>query len=48
MSDWMDILAKPRALARRRREHKRREEMGQVYHRTRAGVGIVGQALRKR
>jgi len=48
MIDWMDILAKPPALAQRRREHKRVWRIGDVYHRTRAGKGLVGQALRKR
>ena len=47
MTDWMDIIAKPRALARRRREHKRTEEQGQVYHRTVKGVGLVGRVLRR-
>ena len=47
MIDWMDIIAKPRALAQRRWEHKREWRPGDVYHRTVKGAGLVGRVLRR-
>lgn len=44
----MDIIAKPRALAKRRREKRRDWREGDVYHRTTAGRGLVGRLIREK
>lgn len=46
--NWMDIVSKPAPIAKRRKEHKRRWQQGDVYHRTSNGRGVVGRLVGKR